>query len=201
MKIIRTLLISCMTLLVATSAFSQEPVPNAAEQESVRQHAEWTDAEKKMYLINSSDLTLEEKCQRRWDIQWPLAKSGNLDARYNLYISLSKNWIRILGRPHDKITNMRDHYALFFNSFGSSNLANEYRNQSPERVFSYFAEYLPPLANNEELKNCMSYALSRECAYIAIESGIILSFEEYAADVDLYLRNGSSIQCEGSNLE
>ena len=160
-----------------------------------QQKADWRNAEKRMAEIRASNLSEEEKCQKNWDVIWPLEKAGNLEAIYADFQASALGSIAIQGIPEDRLTRIRYGTVFMFYVLGSSRHNEEMKYSSPEIYWKIASENSPVIANNTRLKKCMLEEMSQVCTDIAVQEKLIPSFAQYAAEIDMYLANGAKVQC------
>ena len=86
------------------------PIPVQAQEAKQRQ--QWAEFKERLENLSAEDLTDEERCQATWDMLWPEAKKGNLEARAWLF-QIIMPWPHMVillmpGKQQDIITRFRD---------------------------------------------------------------------------------------------
>jgi|GEM_PF-2114099 len=187
--------------LASFTLYATETVPGRPDYDHFTE--DWTPAQLEQWMksrqenaeINSSSRTHSQKCLARWSLIWELAKIGNLQSRLDLYIGLGQQWIEIVGRPNDRLSRIRDGMALYFYMLGSPDSNGEKPYFSVMRTFGISGEFSKTFEENEPLRECLKQELSQRCTKIAIEHKLIPTFEQYAAEIDMYLKQGATIEC------
>jgi|GEM_PF-3366602 len=160
--------------------------------------------------ISRAKLLDSEKCQLNWDLAWPWAKRGNLQARAMIYALLTipkRQRLVMPGLPTDDLSLFRDTIILYVHSLGF-----QYEDVVDEDILSVSGEmaafhqgeigrlYSVPSAR---LRACIKAAHSREaaqqCAEVAVDEGIVPSFESYAAEVDALIAQGLRPTCTNTS--
>ena len=195
--VIATLLICCMGI---SGCAAQAPDMNLSQGEGrakpdgVDQMAEWKATIPKYQNIMHSNMSKDEKCTAIWQMQWNLAKAGNLEARYSIQNYLEQKW-HVAGRPHDDLTRYRDVATIFLHSLGSQRLYLQMMHTSKNIYVRLMSRYAPAITDNAQLVGCIMKESSQACTKIAVEAGLIPTFEQFAAEFDKYLDAGAKVQC------
>lgn len=140
----------------------------------------------------------EKNCQAMWNILWPEAKAGNLQARFALFVYLlpMMHHDRIIppGHSDDFITRMRDSLIMSVHSSGV-----RFEEKSPDEGLMEGAIYSimlrKDLHDHKSFLDCVATENSQHCAEIAIQNDIVPSFEEYAAEIETFVGAGAKPSC------
>lgn len=121
---------------------------------------------------------------------------GNLDQRYSAYSAQIRDWYYVEGRPYDRLSRIRDTTILEFHAFGSAEMQRDLAHISPQLYWQDLIKWQPFFARSQALKNCiLTKGLVQECTTIAVREKLIPSFEEYTAEIDLFLAHGARFKC------
>lgn len=141
----------------------------------------------------------EDRCSDFWDILWPLAKQGNREARSSLIVLLIPfphiDQIFAPGNEGDLISTLRD--ATIFGIHFAESLDGELLDIYSDTIFRLAQDM--GFEHREEGKKylaCMKEKPFKNCANIAVNGGLIPSFESYAKQIDLFMVNGIKSSCD-----
>lgn len=181
------LFVFCISAHPLTASGQQdENTPSRAEQQISARFA----------AIRASDVSDEEKCQQIWSYNWQLQKEGNLNARYDAYYGLVHGWFFIQGRPQDRLLASRDSSIYEFHAFGSATMQKDMGSKTPQELWESITMFRPIFARNTALETCvLDKGLDQACTQIAVQEGLIPSFAEFAAEIDMFLANGAHFVC------
>ncbi len=198
------------SLLLPLSAFaeaaSQEPDEYAhyTEDWTPEQATAWREALRQLQAITDSDIPEEERCQPRWNIIWPLAKAGNLEARTTFYRALGLTYVRIPNYSWDRVTQNRFGVALFMHSRGApraratgvltGRFTGKFDGLDP-RIFQLSYSGFSVITEDEPVMTCMLQGERQACARLAVERKLIPSFEDLAKEIDALTQNGKTFSC------
>ena len=160
-----------------------------------QQAAEWQEAQRKMRDLDSTSMSTQQKCEARWAITWPLAKSGNLEARYGLYVSIGAGWERISSLPEDMFSRFRTGMTLYYHSLGAPSLRWMELYSQLWRMYGVPIPVTNIFDQDAQVHKCLLAGATQECAKIAVKRTLIPSFETFAAEIDQSLKNGATISC------
>lgn len=147
--------------------------------------------------ILKSQLSEQQKCQLFWSGDWELAKAGNVHALWDIGEAISSRTLRIIGRPADAVSIVRDVTLLKIYGLQSYSLSSLAESASARRLYwNQIESAIPVLRNgNQAFKTCMLQSATQECVGIAAVTGRIPSLTEYANEIDLFLKNGAHVEC------
>ena len=143
-------------------------------------------------LLSNKALPNNEKCQKTWDLLWPQAKEGNLEAREHLFFfSLAmphNDTLQMPGSGNNFIARMHDGLILAVHSAGV---------QYKQEIYVDVAEgFFTDLGlEKTEFYKCFKQNLSTDCSRLAVEEGLVPSFDEFAANIDFFVEQGRKPQC------
>jgi hypothetical protein len=156
--------------------------------------------------LSGGKLSDAEQCQHNWDFVWPWAKRGNLQARAMIYVLLTipkRQRLVMPGLPTDDLSLFRDTIIFYVHSLGV-----QYEDVVDEDILSVSGEMAEfhqgeigrlYSVTSTHLRACIKAAHSREavqpCAKVAVDEGIVPSFESYAAEVDALIAQGLRPTC------
>jgi hypothetical protein len=133
-----------------------------------------------------------DDCRSAWDILWPLAKSGNVEARYYLYSAVASKIIPP-GVTKDPPSWYR--HVLALSAYAA--LRPRERYASDTESDGRFARVDVPASikalnlgeGGEKVAKCYKGASSLQtCLDLGISLGIIPTFEDYARETELTAR-------------
>lgn len=140
-----------------------------------------------------NNLSGVELCVETWNVLWPLAKEGDLQARMALVWQvmplMHMDMVVPPGRSGDYISKMRDARILFAHGLGAWIKNSEAHKDI--KLFSFIFEGI----GSEKFNECISEERYDECAAIAVEENKIPSFESYAAEMDALAAQGFKPSC------
>ena len=130
-----------------------------------------------------------EYCKYAWDALWPIAKSGNVLARAQLRGTIFPN----LKESSSYVLNpdSANYIKLFFYARARSGPINN----ATDKKIPIDGIVLRNIAKSERLIACLEQNNDSSCTDIAIESGVIPSFQKYVDEVDAYLKSGGVVEC------
>lgn len=139
-------------------------------------------------------------CEDRWDLFWPFAKEGNLDARAHLLFllapALHNDMLYAPGRSGDNVSQLRDIAIMAAHSLGYHHKKPEV-NEHYAGIIDQFLINTPAVKwGNGKFRNCLiKKGLIAECAQVAVEEKIVPSFETYVAEIDALTAQGYKATC------
>ncbi|MCC7305011.1 MAG: hypothetical protein IT558_01995 [Alphaproteobacteria bacterium] len=156
------------------------------------QDPEWLAAKKSL-----ENLVQEEKCSEYWNILWPWAKKGNLEARALLLISLAPppdmNIIYAPGSSGDYISKLRDITIMSVHSHGyKEKWFEDYKNLISDL---YVQVGFDEISAGKDFLKCVKDTPSANCIDIAVKEKLVPSFEEYASQIDALMKEGMKSTC------
>lgn len=142
----------------------------------------------------------KQNCQAMWDTLWPKAKKGDIEARFALFMATwSPPKMTVIRRPgfsHDRLAYMRD--LGVFTVF-STGIKNEDKSSITDSYYEMFDRVYDQLnfkkIGGEDFLKCVKKKRSAECTKIAVDNKLVPSFEDYAKEVDLAVKNGRKPEC------
>lgn len=136
-------------------------------------------------------------CQQSWNILWPWAKKGNLEARAEL-LGDYYAYKRSMPGHGDWISIKRDLIVLLIHSAGYNYKDNRRYEGSRMMPFEILKELLDSdYPSAKEFSVCRSDSLTTACADQVIKLGLVPSFEDYAAEIDFQISRGKVSRCGG----
>lgn len=156
--------------------------------------AEWEEAQNRLALIEG-----ENRCEELWDILWPFAKSGNIEARKSLlFLMAPPPDMSALFSPsntsNDLLGQYRDIVTMAVHSDAHKNDGSEDNSYSEAALAFYEIVGFKESARGRTFIECVKSGKSN-CATIAVTEQLVPSFDEYAAQQDLFLSNGQNAHC------
>lgn len=149
-------------------------------------------------------VTGDGACQEKWNILWDWSKRGNLEARYLLFLMiLSPPEMDLLippGYTNDiasrnyHLTVLATHLCRYVPSLDEGNSEGSILNDF--YIYSHFDE---SGAGKEFLKSYK--AAEKNCADIAVQEGLVPSFDDYTKQIDRMLSLGKVPSCVSFNKE
>lgn len=146
-------------------------------------------------------ITNENRCYETWNVLWPWAKKGNLEARAMLFVAITPfmhiGAVAVPGNNGDSITTMRDSLIMAVHSEGYKggdserafmNALNEFR----QSIYKGFA--LNSYSSGREFLECVQKK-KQGCSTIAVTEGLVPSFEDYAREKDALMQQGMKGLC------
>lgn len=153
----------------------------------------WSKNEKRLEVIYSQNTPLEKQCLDGWNILWPLAKKGSLDARRQL----AEEWFymgRRMPGHEDKLSSMRDFAILAIHASG----ANKHLSKKPDVVNEMFKKGHELFYLGKDDVECFLSSPSPSCADMAVKNMIAPSFEDFSKEIDMQIRSGKNSVCLGN---
>lgn len=167
----------------------------AYAEESKTDDREFETALEKFKLLQN-----EGKCDEYWNVFWPLAKKGNLNARQALYylvsFKLHMDDISAPGKSRDEVTQLRDYVILAVHSLGAKppgyeEIAKQRYEDLHFRIFGFHKEH----SRGYDFYKCYKETPSPACADIAVKHEAVPSFEDYASEIDAAIAQGKKSIC------
>lgn len=141
-----------------------------------------------------------KKCDEVWDVLWPLAKDGNLEARAMLFITMAPPWkgqpVRAPGNYGDYISKIKDITIMgvyahdYKGEWGGIGVRESYKNTLTTMYKNAGFENLP---QSVEFLKCVER--DGVCSGIAIKDKLVPSFEHFALQIDAMMAFGLKSQC------
>lgn len=144
------------------------------------------------------------RCEKVWNILWPLAKKGNMSARYMLLVGMmpppDMNPILAPGNSGDIISSHRDVaiMAVHSHAYKAENGAPSltYDNEYFEPVYKlYHAVGFDEINSGKRFLKCLDER-KENCSSLAVEGGLIPSFKKYSSQIDTFIKNGEKARCD-----
>ena len=164
--------------------------------------ANFVHAEESIALQKLSQTT---KCSEEWDVLWPLAKQGDLEARVILTIKV----FGLMHHPDLCPPGGCDYASKLRNILIMTVHASDYKfpdNEEYEGTKLYFKSAFDFVferyqlgyenGKGEKFLKCL-YQSKGSCAKIAVDEGLVPSFEEYAKEIDAFTNAGFKSKCVG----
>ena len=130
-------------------------------------------------------------CPQRWDILWHWSKTGNVAARGQLLYELTWGDTYRPAYAHDPSLRFRDMAILSVYSFDD-------KEPDMEKLQKLGVDHLRFLqwSNDKRFFACLDkHGYKEACAAMAIEDGLVPSFEDYAKEVDAAIAAGQRPVC------
>lgn len=135
----------------------------------------WVDAKSHLQALDKED------CSGVWDLLWPWAKKGNLEARVLLFNAMINDGVTPPGRvDYDFKKYTHDALAMALYSYGYDGTAADDFYRKAEVMWSVYGKW-PDLT---PFRLCVVEAKSSTCVAHAVSAGFIPSFDEYAKEID-----------------
>jgi len=163
-----------------------------------QQAAEWEKAKQEVAEFRKSSDPTSKGCLIDWKVYWPLAKAGNLEARFALYTAF-RDGPHIFfdhGNMHIISVNNIQKY-LYFHSLGAPRLTAEIEymkerlKANPKSIGAY--PELEYLSGRSEIKACIFEHPSQACTQMFVSS--LPTFERLASEIDVLIRGGAGMPC------
>lgn len=131
----------------------------------------------------TSDQGISQDSEASWRELWPAAKRGDLGARAVLFLSVGYDHIRLLpgSLPSDAVSKRADMLFLAIHSTGIDDTEWGYRDAV---TMLYDMANVSNMTGGKEFLECFETSYSPSCSQIAVEHGLVPSFDSYAAVVD-----------------
>lgn len=152
-----------------------------------------------------NNLSGDENCVARWDILWDWAKKGEMKARFTLLVSMmplpDTGAVRMPGNNGDYVSNSKDVITMAVHSW---EYIGDSDNESKEFVKNYKAVILnvfmmaglDRIESGKKFIDCIGKSDGRTCSRLAVDEGLVPSFEIYSAQIDAMKSKGISPYCE-----
>lgn len=145
------------------------------------------------------ELGQEGECEKLWNVLWPWAKAGNLEARLYLFLITTPPpdvpFAYPPGSDGSYIERIRDSFILSIHSYGyefeSEDMSNMYHK---ERWNIYEQLGIKNTMTGRRFLECIKEE-SRDCVDIAVKEKIVPSFHDYARGIDMFLDRGFGSTC------
>jgi hypothetical protein len=152
---------------------------------------EWMADKKRAEALFETD-----NCDDYWQIVWPWVKKGNMDARALLWTRTVPMIHMPIVRPpasENVISYLRHLFIITMYNSGNGILLEE----DGETLEQYVYSFIPFVVDSSvPFAECINDTPSPKCMEIAVEEKIIPSFEDYAAEIDVLMKNGYLGTCE-----
>ena len=142
----------------------------------------------------------DEYCATAWDMVWPWAKAGNLEARHFLHRFLVKNIptrIPILPPGEESTGDSFLENAVTLAIYAhdhSSDDRNEIISLTKTQARAFYKKVGLSEGRGKRFFGCVEGG-GQNCMQIAIEDGIVDPYEVYAERIDRFLKNGIKAKC------
>lgn len=133
----------------------------------------------------------DENCQEAWDILWPWAKKGNLEARLKLLGLVQWGIVTVPGHA-DSASRWRDMSILTIHSSGYE---GNIKNVAPEdpRLTTFVSADFQIIYR--DFLECYQKGDSIQCAEKAVKNKRVPSFSDYAEEIDGLVARGHRAYC------
>lgn len=152
--------------------------------------------------VHSEEINIEKKvtglnCEQYWGVLWPLAKSGNVEARaWIFFLMTSPPGMPVLmapGATNDYTTRLSDAvkmsvYAQDYKGKWSDQIKNS---NTALALYKRMGFYEQP--NAESFLKCVEE--DGVCSDLAISNKLVPSFKEYAERIDIIIKSGIQSKC------
>lgn len=139
-------------------------------------------------------------CSEVWDILWQWSKRGNLEARAKLLFLVAPpihgNILYMPGSAENYISQLRDMAILSVHSEGfksGNGSLDKFRSDIAD--MAYISASFNRMAPGKRFITCTANHRSNDCTNLAVREGLVPSFEKYANQVDLLLKEGVMYSC------
>lgn len=143
-------------------------------------------------------------CAKYWDILWPKAKAGDMEARWNMYfLMVSPPHMDIMFAPsasQDYVTKMRNAYIIAVHAYDydGENLSDEEKEVIADYKKTSLSLFKHAGFSEEKFMACVRKGKSK-CSHLAVEEKLVPSFEDYAKEIDALMAQGIKSTCEYDN--
>jgi hypothetical protein len=163
-----------------------------------RQSEEWLETKNKL-----QELVKGEKCEEYWDLLWPWAKKGNLEARVDLLTLMAPpphgTTVIAPGNSGDLVSRIRDILVMAVHSDGYKSEAAYTRDYRELAYELYINEGFQEIPEGRRFLECVKSG-SGNCAEIAVKGKLVPSFDEYASQLDVLARSGMKSTCISASI-
>ncbi len=143
-------------------------------------------------------LMQEHECMKVWNILWPEAKSGDIEARaYLAFLSMPlmhSDALFMPGDSGDNISRLRDALILTIHSKGFIFKTEDTAKDGDIYNFMY-SRFIDKYLGRNYFK-CMNEKNSQECAKVAVKDKLVPAFEDYAKKIDMLVAQGARPTCD-----
>lgn len=152
-------------------------------------------------LENMIDGGYVENCQAIWDLLWPWAKAGRLEARELLFYMgvplIHMPTLLAPGMSTEIFERQNELLVLFAHAAGSTNThEGAAHSLYADFIDAFNVGYFKRLGyKSDAWVTCMNKKPSPACADILVKDKVISSFEEYAAQIDMLIAEGKKPIC------
>lgn len=157
----------------------------ASIETSIETDPKWIDDIARVTSTNAS-------CQEKWDILWGWSKKGNLQARNGLS---SMIWFGMLDRPGSDgytASRQRDFVILSVHSFGYT---DDYPGTKSLKLATFSTLNKINYAAAERVRRCEEKGFAHKCSSMAVQEGLVPSFEGYVEEIEKYISQGFKPNC------
>jgi len=186
---------------IPRSSADIEELPEWNEQRA----EEWRVAKEQILAIRNSDIPARQKCEQAWQIAWPLAKSGNLEARYTIFNAFRENGP--LGYKGDalytiSLASMSTY--LYYHSLGAPSLSMEITQtlgliHANAQLLNSFPQFKSIYNGYAYFKACVINNPSQACLVKMLEQRAIPAFNRVAEEMDMIFSAGLNEPCINTN--
>jgi len=134
-------------------------------------------------------------CKSYWNAAWQDAKEGSVRARHYINLMLGREIVSLPGHGADEASIESDRLILLLHALGETELTQKIAADPEEFFEEQFASY-PAFERNSAFKACMLAKFSADCTAIAVNAGLIPSFEEFSRMIDQAIANGLGVKCK-----
>lgn len=149
--------------------------------------------------VRLENLIQAGKCAEYWDVLWPSAKEGNLEARAILLTLLAPpvhgTQVFAPGSAGDLVSRLRDIVIMAVHTSdyrGSEDSTKYYRELAYDL---YLKNGFDQTTDGQEFLKCVREE-ANGCAEIAVKGHLVPSFEDYANQVNSFINSGMKSTCE-----
>lgn len=139
-------------------------------------------------------------CNKVFTAVWKDAEKGDLNARFYLLVQMTMMHGADMNLPSpsaDYLTRHRQYIIMSAHSIGST-LDNEGTADK-----KYYTDIILQTMDNisplRDFEDCLQKDRSPECVKLAVKDGFLPSFEDFAKEIDLYIKAGYTAKCPGND--
>lgn len=178
---------------VGAALVEETAAPPVQNSSPAPQDPQWEADMKRLGELGAS----QKDCDERWNILWPRAKKGNLEARLVLFMQLMpgphQTGLFPPGSTKDMLSAIRDGTIVAIHSVGNKyeemdRLLYGFYYELPRIFFGFSREF-------EEFAQCAKEKRSQDCIKIAVDAHLVPTFEVFAEQIDALVAQGKKPTC------
>jgi len=163
-----------------------------------QQAAEWDSAKEKVARIEQEKLEYNQLCRQTWDIVWPLAKAGNLEARFSVFtafrdqnrLAYTTDLLHVISMPAIRT-------YLYYHSLGAPRLSAEIarmleRIKANPKLIDEYPEQ-DALKKYPKIQACVWEHPSQACTEMLGASSP--TYERITEELDMLIKAGVGVPC------